>query len=418
MQGRGLLTAGLSSAIRSGRPDVIFDWSERARHVSQRIVPLRPPPDAELAASLAELRMIRAADPSGDWLGDPRAGRLRDRARERQWSNTGAALVRDRARLADARSALEDGDALISFVYDGQSLVALGVTHRGAQPVSIDWGRVRSALAGLRSDLDVSASVRSGPLADVVRRALDDRLAALSSLLLDSVLQASGHPRRVVLTVPGILTGVPWNMLPAMRGRVVTETPSASRWVRERGDAPWRTRAVGFAVGPGVARGDEEVARSAAAWATERVLRGPEATVDAFTELAADLDIVHISAHGRHAIDNPQFSALELADGALFGYDIDRMPRVPQTVILSACEVGRSSVRWGEEAIGMTRVWLHAGARCVIAAPVVVADDVACELLGAMHEALAAGHAPAEALAAASARTGIVAPFQSHGAGF
>jgi CHAT domain-containing protein len=112
------------------------------------------------------------------------------------------------------------------------------------------------------------------------------------------------------------------------------------------------------------------------------------------------------------------FSGLELADGALFGYDIDRIPQVPQTVVLSACEVGRSSVRWGEESVGMTRTWLHAGARCVIAAPVVVADDVACELLGAVHEGLAAGIAPAEALADAAARTGHVAPFECHGAGF
>jgi CHAT domain-containing protein len=94
------------------------------------------------------------------------------------------------------------------------------------------------------------------------------------------------------------------------------------------------------------------------------------------------------------------------------------MPAVPDTVVLSACEVGRSSVRWGEEAIGMTRVWLHAGTRCVIAAPVVVADDAACELLGSMHEGLAAGEPPAEALARAADRTGIVAPFQAHGAGF
>jgi len=66
----------------------------------------------------------------------------------------------------------------------------------------------------------------------------------------------------------------------------------------------------------------------------------------------------------------------------------------------------------------MTRVWLHAGARCVIAAPVIVADDIARELLAAIHEGLAAGEPPSVALAAASDRTGIVAPFQAHGAGF
>jgi CHAT domain-containing protein len=139
--------------------------------------------------------------------------------------------------------------------------------------------------------------------------------------------------------------------------------------------------------------------------------------VDAVTASAAEATVLHVAAHGRHAADNPMFSGLELADGTLFGYDIDRMPRVPHTVVLSACELGRSSVRWGEEAVGMTRAWLHAGASSVIAAPVVVADDVACELLGAMHASLASGRTPAEALAAASVATGIVAPFQCHGAG-
>ena len=66
----------------------------------------------------------------------------------------------------------------------------------------------------------------------------------------------------------------------------------------------------------------------------------------------------------------------------------------------------------------MTRGWLHAGTRSVVAAPVIVADDVACELLTAMHVALAAGEAPSEALALAAAHTGIVAPFQVHGSGF
>ena len=134
--------------------------------------------------------------------------------------------------------------------------------------------------------------------------------------------------------------------------------------------------------------------------------------------LASTVDVLHIAAHGRHSADNPMFSGLELADGTLFGYDIDLIPKVPDTVVLSACELGRSSVRWGEEAIGMTRAWLHAGTRCVIASPVVVADDVACDLLAAMHEGLAAGMVPAESLARAAEETGIVAPFQAHGAGF
>ena len=54
-------------------------------------------------------------------------------------------------------------------------------------------------------------------------------------------------------------------------------------------------------------------------------------------------------------------------------------PRRPSTVVLSACELGRVSVRSGEEAIGMSAAWLHAGARTVLSSPVLIADDVACE---------------------------------------
>lgn len=148
------------------------------------------------------------------------------------------------------------------------------------------------------------------------------------------------------------------------------------------------------------------------------MLQDTTATVTAVTALAASVDVLHIAAHGRHAVDNPLFSGFELADGVLFGYDVDLIARVPRTVILSACELGRSSVRWGEEALGMTRVWLHAGAEAVIAAPVTVPDDDACELLTAVHDGLSAGASAADALASAALTTGVSAPFQCHGNGF
>ena len=416
--GRGLLTTGLASALRSGRPDVVFDWSERARHMSLQVVPLRPPPDPDLAADLAELRMIRAAHPGGDWLTEPRAAALRDRARERQWSRTGAASFHERVQLDEARAALSPGEAVVSFVHDGSRLAALVVTAERARLVPLDWAAVRATLTGLRADLDMSASIRSGPLAAAVAGSLDDRLAALSRLLLEPAADATEGASRIAITVPGVLTGVPWTMLPSLRRHAVTVTPSVSRWVRQRGSAPWRAATVGFATGPHVARADEEVTRAGEAWRAPRMLRGETATVDAVTGLAAEVDVLHLAAHGRHAVDNPQFSGLDLFDGALFGYDIDRMPRVPQIVVLSSCELGRSSVRWGEESAGMTRAWLHAGTRCVVASPVVVSDDVACDLLAVMHERLAAGEAPSTALAQAMGRTGIAAPFAVHGSGF
>jgi hypothetical protein len=416
MHGNGLILAGLDSAVRSKRPDVLFEWSERARLLSQQVVPLRPPPDEHLAADLAELRMLRADDP--DWLAQPRAAELRERARSRQWTQTGAAQAQPRCTLDELTAALDSRTALVSFVFSGDALTALVVTD-GAQTIVPLPGAAagRAQLAGLRADLDMAASVSSGPMAAVVRRTLDARLQAIADVLLGPVLTLIGD-RRVVLTAPGVLAGIPWAMLPDMSGRTFTLATSASRWLSGRRARPAAAHTAAFVAGPRVARGDEEVRAAASRWPQATLVTGEEATTHAATALAAHADVLHIAAHGRHAADNPLFSGLELADGALFGYDVDLVERVPETVVLSACEGGRSSVRWGEEAIGMARVWLHAGARCVVATPVMVADDDACELLAAMHEGLVAGHEPAEALAEASRSTGLVTSFQVHGMGF
>lgn len=418
MHGNTLMMAGLGAAVRSGRPEVVFDWSERARHLSLQVVPLRPPADPAQAAELSELRMLRTEAAGGEWSTDPRAVELGERLRRRQWTTTGAEGLEQPVDLATASAALGCDTALLTYVFSTEGLACLVVTARGAELVPLRaWVDARSDLPALRSDLDMSAAVRGGPMADVVRRSLASRLERLSEAILDAPLRGA-DAGRVVITAPGVLAGLPWNMLTGARGRAITVAASTTRWVRGRRD-PMPSATAAFAVGPRIARGEEEAAAGAAAWGERAdVLTGETASVDAVTAAAGRADVLHIAAHGRQAVDNPLFSAVQLADGALFGYDIDRMPTVPRTVVLSACEAGRSAVRWGEEAVGMTRAWLHAGAQVVVAAPVIVADDDACEVLGALHGGLARGVAPAVALAEATERTGILTPFLCHGNGF
>lgn len=419
MHGTELMFAGLAAAARSRDPEVMFEWSERARHLSQQVAPVRPPHDDALAADLAELRMLRADLAGSDWTTDARVRELRDRVRERQWSSTGAAGSRERLGLRDTRDRLDADTAVLAYVYTRTELLCVVVTPSDASIVQLSWPRIQGALDGLRADLDVAALTRGGAMAGLVGRSLDERLRLLDDALLAPARALAGDATQLVLTVPGVLSGIPWAMLPGMAGIPFTLATSVSRWLGDAAtpSASPRPRRAGFAAGPRVARGEEEVRRAAAAWKGAATLIGDDARVSAVTELAGRTDVLHIAAHGRHAVDNPLFSGFELADGTLFGYDVDLIPTAPDTVVLSACELGRSSVRWGEEALGMTRVWLHAGTRAVIAAPVVVADDVACELLGAVHSLLATGVAPAIALASASAETGLRAPFHCHGSG-
>ncbi|WP_091228734.1 CHAT domain-containing protein [Microbacterium sp. 3J1] len=418
MHGTELMFAGLHAAARSRDPAIMFEWSERARHLSQQVAPVRPPPDDDLAADLAELRMLRADLAGSDWTTDARVRELRDRVRERQWSSTGAAGNRGRVDLRETRSRLDADTAVLAYVYTRAELLCVVVTASGSTLVPLSWPLVETALDGLRADLDVAALTHGGPLARLVNRSLDERLRRLDDALLAPARAAAGDATRLVLTIPGILAGIPWAMLPGMAGTPFTLATSVSRWLADsEASRDARPRSAGFAAGPRVARAEEEIRTAAAGWTDAELLTGVGASVSAVTGLATRVDVLHIAAHGRHAVDNPLFSGFELADGTLFGYDVDLIPQAPDTVVLSACELGRSSVRWGEEALGMTRVWLHAGTRCVIAAPVVVPDDVACELLGAVHTRLSNGASPAVALAAASEATGLRAPFHCHGSG-
>lgn len=424
--GRRLAAQGLGLAIENGRPDIVFEWSERARTLVSRVTPLRPPANPEAAEDLTELRHLHAEiqDSAGsDSLPHAEARReaeLRRRIRQRGWYDDGSGLVTEPFGLCDVRAELATTDAALAayLLVDGR-LHALVVTAERADVLDLGaFAPIRNLLAGMRADLDMSSASLPPTMKATVRAGLLHRLDAVAEHLVSPIAHLIGQ-RRLVITPAGALSAVPWTMLPGLVSRPLTVPRSASWWLTERHSHP-PIATAGFAAGPRVARAEEEVRKAASAWSRAEVLLGDEVCAERVDELAESVDVLHISAHGRHSADNPLFSGLELCDGPWFGYDIDELDRIPSTVVLSACELGRSSIRWGEESIGMTVAWLHAGARCVIASPTSVDDDVACEVLSATHELLAGGMQPANALAEASTRVldGTPAPFICYGAGW
>lgn len=397
-RGRRLAEEGLELAVESGRPEVVFEWSERARMLASRLRPMRPPQDPALAADLAELRLLQRVD----WAPEAerrRADDVRRRVRERALQVTGSGEVTQPVRLAALQSGLGTEIAIVAYVVAAGELVAFVVTDRATELRRLgDWGRVSALLGGLLPDLDMAASDLSEPFATSVRGELAARLADLDSLLVVPLLPLLDD-RRVVLTPSGLLAGLPWGLLPGFRGRPVSVSRSATSWLgRQR--TPPSLASAGFVAGPRVARAEAEVRAAAEMWPDPVVLLGDAATAAAVSDLAARVDVLHVSAHGRHSSENPLFSGLELADGPWFGYDIDQLPEIPSVVLLSACEVGRSQVRFGEELIGMTTAWLHAGASVVIASAAAVNDEIAHDVLAGVHRGLRAGLDPAAALAA------------------
>jgi CHAT domain-containing protein len=276
----------------------------------------------------------------------------------------------------------------------------------------------------LRADLDAQAG-RALParLAAAVAAATRRDAAALAGAVLSPVLGLVGD-RDLVVVPTGILTTVPWAVLPGCAGRPVTVAPSATAWHTARrrlGTArqpgPGRAQQAALLVaGPGNARGDAEVRAIAALRPGAAVLTGAAATPAATLAGLAAADIAHLAAHGRHQAENALFSTLELAGGPLLGYDLQRAARAPSMVVLSSCDLGLTDVRPGDETFGMVTALLTAGAGTVVASVARVADDTAMATMAGYHQAAAAGRTPAAALAAALQRE-TTAGFVCFGAG-
>lgn len=397
--GRSLTQRGLALAVESPSDTVLFEWSERARMLASRVQPVRPPADPKLAADLAELRGGADAE---------REIELQQQIRERAWKVRGSGQVTDPVTLAALQKGLGE-QALVAYVVAPARVVALVVTATSVARVDLGERSALDALiGGLLPDLDVAASDLPGAMGAAVRSDLVARLRRLSDLLVKP-LRAHVGDRPVVLTPSAVLAAVPWTLLDGFWGRPITVAQSATAWLA-RSRQPLQTETAGFVAGPRVVRATDEATISARAWPKAEVLTGAAATADAVSRLASSVDVLHLAAHGHHSADNPLFSGLELADGTWYGYDIDTLGSVPDVVLLSACEVGRSSVRWGEELIGLVGAWLHAGARAVIASPAVVADEAAYDVFSRLHAVLAKGVSPAEALARAVPAAGPQLP--------
>jgi CHAT domain-containing protein len=130
------------------------------------------------------------------------------------------------------------------------------------------------------------------------------------------------------------------------------------------------------------------------------VLTGGGATVAATLAALDGAGQAHLAAHGRFRADNPLFSSLELHDGALTVFDLERLRRAPRRLLLTACDAGLSAVRPGDEVMGLVATLLELGTATVIASVLPVPDRAVADAGVRLHRALAAGTPPAEALAA------------------
>lgn len=393
--GEQVLRLGQRAALTRSDPAALLAWSERARELPARGMAVRPP--EQLGDLLAALRQF---GPEGD--PDERA-RLVEAVRHGRWHAPGSVRGVGTLTLGQLRTAL-GAARFVGVMEIDDELIALAVDADRVRVHRLGpWSGLANLLGGLGADLAVAAqhSVR------IVRASLEERLTAIDSMLRPA-WEGAEH---LVLTVHSHLAHVPWGQLPSLREVAVTLPTSATAWARTPDSDLCALAAPRVVVGPGTRTGDAEAAALQQAWAPEvaaEVHKG--ATCGEVAELAANCDLLHVIAHGHDREAHPLFASVELADGPWFGHDVELLPRVPRVVVLSACGVGGGS-------LGMARAWLHAGARHVIAAPTDIAESAAAERFPDLHARLAAGQAPARAVAQAFGPDALDCAVQCYGPG-
>lgn len=412
-----LAELGLQLVVEDGQATAVLEWSERWRARSLWPPDVLPPRDAVLADSLTQLRHTVAALELAVQAGESAGAEALDLADRRRRLEAGIrhrSLETGRQRCSSppvpaveavqASLAGSDCAAIVEFVSTRGQLHAVVCTETscvvrrlGATLEATRWrAALRFALGRLVVGRGSMASlVAAGELLLRASTATDRLLFGPIEADLEAGLGAGGS--QVVIVPTGVLHSLPWGLLPILRGRPVSVTPSIALFM-SRSAGSRRQGATVLVAAPSLPSARGEVEAIAHLYPDAVSLTGAEATVRDVAAAMRGAATAHIVAHGRFRTDNALFSALDLADGPLTVYDLEEIGAPPELLVLSSCDVGRSDVQPGDELMGAAATMLSLGSRAIVASVVPIPDAGAPAVMTDFHRNLRAGNAPSTAL--------------------
>lgn len=307
------------------------------------------------------------------------------------------------ASLEDIQGALNSDTLLIEFFNDGVHLWAFTLNGQACnvQRLPITAVQLNQLLAQLQANLE--AGLKYDPQSSSARKltSLGQRiLQRLNSLLLEPLeLQRYGR-KRLIIVPYGALHYLPFNLLYDSSAYLIERfevviLPAASLVIH-----PAPKRASSALILSHSWDGRLPYARMEAELVHEifgGTLCMEEAAVRTVLQTPPS-QILHIAAHGKYRLDQPDLSYMELADGQLYADDLLQHDLSYELVTLSACETGRANVAADEELIGIGRGLLYAGAGALILSLWQVADYSTVSLMEQLYRTLRAGRSKAAAL--------------------
>lgn len=284
-------------------------------------------------------------------------------------------------------------EALVEYYYDGPNLYAFVLSAGRLQVSTLDARGLPDQVRTLRQGLEDVGERWRAPA-----RALYDRLwKPLEGMLTG---------RNVVVVAHGALHYLPFGALQRSDGSFLIDQhglrflPSASVLKFLRPAIQPKQAQMLILGNPDL--GDptldlkfaETEARAVAQMvAGSRVLVRKEASETNFKKASGIFSRIHFAMHGKFQADNPLASGLYLAkdaenDGVLTVSELYSMSLEADLVTLSACETGLGKVANGDDVVGLTRGFLYAGSRSIVASLWSVDDNATAELMKAFYRNL------------------------------
>ncbi|MBN2495391.1 MAG: CHAT domain-containing protein [Deltaproteobacteria bacterium] len=311
------------------------------------------------------------------------------------------------ATLRQVQHALGSDEALLSFFHDGKRLLAFLVTRD-----AIRLGQTEMSAERLAQQ--TKSLLRSLSRPDSRERKLKRKARRLYQSCFES-LGPAVKARRLVVVPWGPLHYIPfaalWDGDRYLVDRFeLASVPSASALVmiRKRIAKSRRTAPRVLALAnpatelPALPAAEAEAALLGKLFAGSEIRMGRRATREAFVDGAPGASHVHLASHGVFVPERPMDSYLALSGGKLkaieiLGVDLGRA----RMVVLSACHSGEAQVQRGDELVGLSRAFLHAGSSALLASMWTLADQSGLEISRQLYRGVQEGLEPAAALSRA-----------------
>jgi CHAT domain-containing protein/tetratricopeptide (TPR) repeat protein len=355
---------------------------------------------------------------------------------ERRSARWGALTGGETMTLEETQASLDSETVLVEYFLTPQECCAFVVRSQGCTVVRLPTTsrEVESRIQRIRFQ------VEKGCFGEDYTQARGKILDTALDAHFEDLARKIWHPleieeERVIVVPYGALHSVPFAALPEKDGRRVVDghilsyLPSAScrRYLQSPGRDARRNKPSSAPKLSmlAVEAGDEEIPETRREvdvlkkyFPKAQVLSRGEATRSRFRELAQDADVIHIAAHSIFRSDDPSFSSIQLRDGWMGLPDIFGLRLRARLVCLSSCQSGRNWVGGGDELVGLTRGFFHAGAASLLVSLWPVHDRATSELMIQFYRGVREGLPLAHSLSQAMKETRERSPYPGHWAPF